>query len=245
MPYRPSDIPERLVLGVWGEPKTGKTHFCLTAPQPLYFLNTDYGVSELLRRPEFRSLDIQIEDIPILDPGNHKSARDGLARFHEQYLAWLEEANATKGTVIVDNASFLWQLISVVKLEEAKRARFEKQSKVKNLDELKDQRFDYGPVNLYTSGLLRRAFHYPNVNLILTHKSRRKYNERGEETNLLEWQGFGETPAIVQAMLQTFKNGAEFAVMIEKSRHAPEQEGFWYPSPTWELVKLMLLEGAA
>src|SRR5215471_1022312 len=205
MPYRPSTKRlERLVIGLWGDAKTGKTHFCLTAPGPLYLINTDHGFSELLGRDEFRDLDIWAEDvtedISAGTPGSFEAAQAALARFHETYTGWIQQIERNgRGTIIVDNASFLWELVQYVKLEEAKRARFAQQSKVKSFEELRDQRFDYGPVNHYYNVMMRAIYNTPG-NLILTHSARSKYNERGEETSQLQMQGFRGTAGVVQTV---------------------------------------------
>jgi len=38
-----------LKILVWGEPEVGKTHFALTAPEPVYVVDTEYGVAPVLR----------------------------------------------------------------------------------------------------------------------------------------------------------------------------------------------------
>lgn len=241
MPYRPSDVPARLILGVWGEPKSGKSHFGLMAPEPVYVLNLDFGIAELLCKPEFRSRDITIEDIPVVDPGVHESGQAALALFHKTYLDFLTQADAHGGTVVIDNGTFLWDLVQTVKLEEAKRARFEKQSKVKNFDDLKEQRFDYGPVNVYMSSLLRRAYHYPHVNMVVTLRARNKYIN-GEESSQLEWRGFNEMEGIVGAMLQSYRDAkGRWQMLIQASRTKPDEVGFSIPDPTFEKVRLLLL----
>jgi hypothetical protein len=247
MPYRPEPADdERLVVALWGAEKTGKTHTLLTAPQPIYLINTDYGFRELLRRPEFKKLDLWVEDIgeeigPDMKPGSFEAAQAGVARFHETWTGWIEELKQHPGTLAVDNASFLWELICYVKLEEAKRARFNKQNKVQNLEDLRDQRFDYGPVNHYYN-VMMRAIYNTKGSLILTHSAKNKYNERGEETSQLQMQGFRATGAIVQAVCQTYKDKGEFKTLITHSRHRPDLEGTWIPSGYQTLSNVLLAE---
>ena len=243
MPYRPQpDDIDRMIVALWGGEKTGKTHFCLTAPQPIYLINTDHGYRELLRRPEFRDLDILVEDI-CEDPaagalGSFEAAQPALALFHETYMGWIQELKQHTGTIIIDNASFLWDLVQYVKLEEAKRERFDKQSKAKTVDELRDSRFDYGPVNHYYN-VMMRAIYNTQGNLILTHSAKSKYDERGQELGQLQMQGFRGTGSIVQAVCQTYKDKGAFKLVVTHSRHAPGQEGIWtqntYPK-LWDLL---------
>ncbi len=229
MPYRPQpDDMERLVVALWGDKKTGKTHCAFTFPQPIYLINTDHGFRELLHK--FPGLDIQVEDI-CEDPsagalGSFEAAQPALARFHETYMAWIAELKDHPGTIVIDNASFLWDLVQYVKLEEAKRERFGKQSKTKNLEELRDSRFDYGPVNHYYN-VMMRAIYNTRGSLVLTHSVKNKYDERGQELPQLQMQGFRGTGGIVQAVCQTYKVGDEFRMVVNHSRHAPEQEGLW------------------
>jgi hypothetical protein len=128
--------------------------------------------------------------------------------------------------------------VQYVKLEEAKRERFEKQSKAKSVEELRDSRFDYGPVNHYYN-VMMRAIYNTKGNLVLTHSAKPRYDERGQELAQLQMQGFRGTGSIVQAVCQTYKVGSEFRLAITHSRHAPEQEGMWtkntYPA-LWDML---------
>ncbi len=243
MPYRPDPAAfERLIVALWGDKKTGKTHCALTFPQPLYLINTDHGFMELLHK--FPGLDIEVEDI-CEDPaagalGSFEAAQPALARFQETYVSWIQELKRHPGTIIIDNATFLWELVQYVKLEEAKRERFGKQSKTKNLEELRDSRFDYGPVNHYYN-VMMRAIYDTRGSLVLTHTAKNMYDERGQELPTLQMQGFRGTGAIVQAVCQTYKAGNDFRVVINHSRHAPNQEGLWTQN-TFPALKGFLLE---
>src|SRR3954451_21455942 len=120
MPRKPTAIEDRLIMALYGLEKSGKSHFLLTALEPIRIINTDYGIDELFRaHPEFMSLDVEIEDIPILTPGDHEAGQVALALFHTRYLEWLAYCGERGGTLAIDNATFLWDLVQLVKLEEA------------------------------------------------------------------------------------------------------------------------------
>jgi hypothetical protein len=237
-------------MALYGLEKTGKSHFCLTAPEPIRIVNTDYGIDELFRaHPEFMSLDVEIEDIPILTPGEHEAAQAALALFHTRYLEWLAYCGERGGTVVLDNATFLWDIVQLVKLEEAKRERFKKQSKVSDIDNLRESRFDYGPVNAYMGAMLRQAFRYPKLNMILIHGTKQLYDDRGQELSSYKMAGFKEVPAIVQALVRTDKvtngKGIDWGKVIERSRDNPGAEGLRVPNADFPIIMASILGGAS
>lgn len=240
MPRRPADIHPRLILGLYGPPGSGKTHFCLTAPEPIKFINTDFGIDELFgKHPEFGTLDIEIEDI-ARRPDDHDDAKRCLALFHHTFLDWLEVCDDRAGTLVVDNATTLWELIREVKLEEAKRERFKRQNKVQDIDDLRDDRRDYGPVNAYYDAMIRWTYQFPKVNLILTHGAKSIWTPRGEETDQIRYDGYKNTSGIAQAMLRSYREGDRFQMLIEKSRHDYEQCGLSYDN-NFKLIRAVLL----
>ncbi len=239
MPRRPADIHPRLILGLYGPPKSGKSHFTLTAPQPIKFINTDFGIDELIVRPEFAQLNIEIEDVAP-KPDDHDDAKRCLALFHETFLRWLDYCNDRAGTLVIDNATTLIEIIREVKLEEGRRERFRKQNKVQDIDGLRDDRRDYGAVNAYYDRMMRWAYQYPKVNLILTHAAKSVWTPKGEETEQLKFDGYRHTAGVVQAMLRSYREGDRFQMLIESSRHAPDQCGFSYDN-NFELIRTVLL----
>lgn len=240
MPRRPADIHPRLIVGAYGLPKSGKTHFCLTAPGPLRVINTDFGIDEVIaQHANFRVADIEIEDI-FYKPDDHESMKAALVLFHQRFPEYLAYCNERAGTVIIDNATTLWFIIREVKLEEARRERFKKQNRVSDIEDLRDDRRDYGAPNAYYEAIIRYAYQFPNVNLILTHGTKTIYTPRGEETDQIKYDGFKNTPAIVQAMLRSYREGSEFKVLIESSRHDPDQCGLSWDND-FKLVRSVLL----
>lgn len=202
---------KRLILGVDGLDKQGKTHFALTAPKPLVFLDFDIGSEGVKERPEFKALGHKIlmpepfmfrptESVFLSgktekdsDEIIQKAAEPVLERFRRTYLKALKEPVLKHNgklyharTVIVDTGSEAWELLRLVE--------FGKLSQVKS--------HHYTKVN----GLMRdivRAGYDSNVNVIWLHKMKKEWKEgadgKNKTTGTLERSGFGEMSYLMQA----------------------------------------------
>jgi hypothetical protein len=204
MPFTTSCEPaSRLVVAVWGDAKVGKTHFALTFPEPIRVLNLDFGLRELLHR--FSPKDIAWSDLETTATSNLEESQRVLKAFHDDYLAAIEECQ-NGGTVVIDTATQLWQIIQTVKLHEVRARRGA--AKGKSAEEVKPMGFDYAEANTLMGGLLRRVLHKPNLNACFIHRAKTKYNAAGERLDgVLEFQGYGETPAIAQITMQLTSPG--------------------------------------
>jgi hypothetical protein len=246
-----------LILATWGDIKSGKSHFLYTCPEPIRIINTDYGLDEIASaHPEFYKLDLEIEDIPVklvpslgdMDDASFRRAQESLALFHERWLEWLPEIGDAAGTVAIDNATFLWDLVQYVKLEEARQIRFKGQSKVARIEDLRDTRFDYGLANNYMASILRHAYEYPYLNVVLTHSQRTKYLN-GQETDQVAMKGFNQTGGIVQGVvhMQRVENAdgkvTSFRAVVNRSRDNVDAEGMYVPDPTFDKVRNLVLGG--
>jgi hypothetical protein len=239
-----AETPRRLITLHWGDSKTGKTDTALSFPEGIWFGNINFGVDELLLGPRYSGRDVDIEDFKIENPGNHEECQRAVAQFHIWWTRALEEANRVHGTVVVDTTSELWELIRVVKLEEAKRERFSKQSRVSDLEQLKASRLDYQVPNAYMRQLMVRPFHFPNVNVAYLASCRSKYTEAGQELNDKLYNGFGALPAIAQATFMHTKVGKpgawEFRATVERCRQNTEIEGLTIKDPSYEKIKAFI-----
>ncbi len=50
-----------LKVGIYGDFATGKTHFALTAPEPIFIIDTEMGASPLAY--QFKEKDIKVLDV--------------------------------------------------------------------------------------------------------------------------------------------------------------------------------------
>lgn len=242
----PDNLPSRLVLSVCGGPKVGKTHFALTATPPIRYLNLDFGILELL--PKFPDLDIEVAHHNMTDDTNPITFGKLLRAFHADYLWAL--ANTPGGTVVVDTATQLWQIIQKINLDDKMDARAKafraKNKREPDEGEVRLYQYDYAQANTLMAGMLRRAMQQFTTNVVFIHRTKPVYDARGQATGAIEFQGFGETPAIVQmsVMLRSAKlatpddNGQGFQVTakIESCRFDKELEGFDIVNPTFDIL---------
>jgi len=120
-------VPEhkRLVVAIDGLQKTGKTSLALRFPKPLVMLNLDFSLEELVvQHPELwddntcQQARLQMNE--LTDPSTWGAL---LKEFHEKYIRALEFAEAYGGTVIVDTATQLWQVVQAVNIEHVRAQR--------------------------------------------------------------------------------------------------------------------------
>lgn len=237
----PADAAKRLVLSLWGDAKEGKTHFSLTAPPPIWYINLDFGVDELLHK--FPGLDVRRADLEMTEATDASTYKKLLANFHKDYV----EALTMGGTVVVDTATQLWQVVQKVKLdaviEERTEAFYAKHKKMPEPGEIKLFPFDYADANTYMGGLLRRAAQQRKTNVIFINRAKEDWSSQGP-TGTVSFQGFKDTAAIVQMTLKLFTkregqgDKKTFKVMgkIESCRFDKELEGMELENPDFETL---------
>ena len=157
-------------VGIYGDYSTGKTHFALTAPEPIYIIDTELGAPPLSHM--FKDKDIKILDV---------AEKDG-SKSYEKMIAAIDFIAKEKavGTVIVDSMSDFWEFAQ----EYGKVNVF----KIKPQDRLAQQ-WDWGILNkLYQAPLLKLI--KLNCNLILTARAQEMYARAGEPMGVYKpkWQ---------------------------------------------------------
>lgn len=192
-----------LKVGIYGNFATGKTHFALTAPEPIFVIDTEMGVSPLAY--QFPDKDIKILDVAEKD--GSKSFR----RF-EKAVEHIEKQEKI-GTVVIDSVSDLWDYAQ----EYAKVNIF----KIKPQDRLAQQ-WDWGIINkLYLSLILRLI--KLDCNLILTAREQEIYAGAGQPTNMVKPKWQKNTGFWVDFVLYNIKKADKlgnvlFSSFVEKSR---------------------------
>lgn len=227
----------RVVLSVWGMPKDGKTHFSLTGRTPIYYMSLDVGIQEIL--PKFRKKRIKVADYAMTEETDAQVYGPLLQEFHTDYLTAL--ATPGPGTIVVDTATQLWQIVNKVKLDgvRAERGAGKRGAKAQIYP------FDYAEANTYMGGLLRRAMQQNEKDVVFIHRAKPTYTD-GKATGAFEFQGFNETPSIVQATIQIIKREDEdgklgWVARIESNRFDPELSGMELSEPTLALVRDLFL----
>ncbi len=212
------ELPRRLVASVAGRPKTGKTHFSLTAPDPILFFNIDIGTEGVIEKFQ-DGLDGQPgKQIYKYDIRVPKGATQGVYEtMWADYKKRLQTAyGLSSGTVIHDTASESYEL--------SRLARFGKLTQVLP--------HHYTEVNSEWRELMRLAYD-SRMNTIFIHKTKPKYINN-VRTSEYEISGMSEIPYLVQINLETFRNddpdggGPEFGIKVVDSRHSPNLNGDIY-----------------
>ena len=117
-----------LKIGLYGDFATGKTHFGLTTPEPIFIIDTEMGTAPLAH--SFEGKDVRVLDV---------AEKDGTKSYQKiieaiEYISKQEKV----GTVIVDSITDVWEFCQ----EYAKVNIF----KIKPEDRLKQQ-WDWGTIN--------------------------------------------------------------------------------------------------
>lgn len=253
----------RLIISAWGADKVGKTSLALSFPAPLFFMNFDYSLHELLRkRPELVGK-IAAKSFKITETMIGRDLEPILKEFQAAWERALQKADETGGTAVIDTASQLWQITQDVKVTEVREERIQAvRDRIKNgsyksksaeddaLERaMKPSQLDYGRANMFMAALLRKAFHYERANAVFLGKAKPEYatSEGGgyaRPTGAWEFNGFGETAGIAQAHLYLFKRPeagklAHFA-QFRSCREDTSLEGLDIMNPTYESIAGML-----
>lgn len=212
----------RLIVAVDGLDKQGKTHFAMTAPSPILYLDFDLGsegvVSKFVKgevhgvRPKPHLLytgPFMIRPSAIsFDEDNEKQANEKIMAVSGKMMDQFREtyANGFKlpaiglpdgrvlpvRTIVVDTGGEAWELLRL--------AKFGRLSQVKP--------HHYTEVNGIMRDLVRAGFEH-DVNVIWLHKMKAEWKESAEgkarKSGVLERQGFTDMAFLVQANLLCYR----------------------------------------
>lgn len=111
----------RIIGGSQGPGGSGKTHFWLTAPEPIAVMLFDpIGLEGLVSQPLFREKDIRVIEYNF-QPGKvgvteerAKQALEELERFHEDYQIALKHARS----IIWDKEDHIWEMVRYARNED-------------------------------------------------------------------------------------------------------------------------------
>lgn len=207
----------RLLLNTEGTPGSGKSHFFTTAPQPIFVADFDEGLEGMIEKHIEKGKVIgvytcHLPRIPLQD-----LCIKQWEKFREVWMGILSAKEAR--TVVIDGGAEMWELIRL--------AEFGKLSQV--------------PSHLYTNanaaykGIIKAAYN-AGVNLIVTHRLRKVYEEVVENNKKVrrptgEWEraGFSDDTYLIQANIRhdyDIEAGAFKATITEKCRQNPTAIGF-------------------
>ena len=164
---------QRLICSVDAMEKCGKTHFGLSGPRPLGFIDFDEGLEGVAQKFPLdevfvSSLGAQFSEASTMAVEGHKedrvakAANKVWAQFREDYIWGLENLRG----LVIDTGTEMHELIRL--------ARFGKLTQV--MPE------HYGPVYGELTSLIKRAY-ASNCSLIILHRLKAEYEQVAEKTS--------------------------------------------------------------
>lgn len=219
---------DRLIVGVWGPPKTGKTHFATSAPGPIYYHNFDWGLEHHLKRLKKEGKELFVANYLTERPDmGAAEAQEMLRAFERDYAAALK---AGTGTIVIDTSTQLWQLTSKVFLEQIKTKRRDGQV----------YPFDYADANAYFQNLINQV-KKTKMNMILIQRAQPKYDKSGQDTGDVKQQGNNQVPYLVQVQLRLSKGpNAAHKGTVEECWDHPSLEGVELKEPSFDTLKTLM-----
>ncbi len=252
MPFVPASesLSDRLVVNIFGQDKRGKTSLALTFPSPKYYFNFDFRFAELLRQKPALKEGMLVASYLVPPAPKPDEAEQILDQFIED---WEEAINTPGGgTVILDTATHLWELISFVKVGQvmAKRLKLaeekaKRQGKEFDPDTVLRQMFDFGPANLLMSAILRSVKKTPDMNAAYINRAREVFDERGSPTGQYAFHGWKGTQAAVDVSLEMtmkgFGKAAKMVGIVGTNGFAPHLEGMAFENLDYDQLVAMFL----
>jgi hypothetical protein len=211
--------PRRIIASISGHEKSGKTHFTLTAPDPIFYFDMDNGAEGVIHK--FKSLGKKIYTYPVslsktTSQAKHKETWDGVK------AAILKVCEHNQGTGILDTSSEMYEL--------ARLARFGKLEQVLP--------HHYSLVNAEWQKEILQAMYDSSMNWILIHRVKPVWlNDK--RTGKFEMAGFADTGYKVQLKITAFREtlldedgvkSVQFGISIDDCRNPARLIGKEYRS---------------
>ncbi len=201
----------RLILSVEGHQGAGKTHFALTAPDPIAFINLDKGEEGVIHKFG----DKKISVVSIFPADTEEGAVKEMQKLREAYDYALLSADSNFRTVIVDTGSVLWEL-----------------NRMAHFGQLKAMPTSYMGPNLVMATIGRIAAE-SSKNVIFLHRLKEEWKGNSPTGNYV-FSGYKEMPYLVQAVLRMIRGDGgneDFGFEITRCRHNTALIGRKFPKP--------------
>lgn len=216
-----------IIVSISGEPKSGKTHFCCTAPAPIRFFDFDQG-SEAIIGIKFPDAEI-VASQHFLDVWGKEKTLPIWKDFETQYKEALRADNGIQ-TIVIDTATQLWEVLRLAHFE---RVQAESGTPRKRL-----QPVEYAEPNSLMKAVIIAA-RAAGKNLIITHYIREVYDEDGKRTGRYEPDQFKSTNGLADIILtiesrkRKGTSGQDAIVTIQGNRFDREVVGVQLTNPTF------------
>lgn len=201
----------RLIASVEGKQGSGKTHFALTAPDPIAFINLDRGDEGVIEKFG----DKKISTAYIRPVGTEEGAKQQMKIFSEAYDYSVLSEESEFRTVIVDTNSVLWELL-----------------RMSLFGSLKAMPTNYMEPNLKMANIARKAAE-SDKHVIFLHRLKEEWGAKGPTGNFV-FSGHKEMPYLVQAVIRLERgdsNPEDYNAVITRCRHNTALIGRKFPKP--------------
>lgn len=207
------EVPKRLIVSLGGLEKSGKTHFSLTAPGPIFFFNIDIGTEGVVHKFQTDGKKVFVYEIRVRKGGN-KNDYSLLWSDLRQKAESIYRLNT--GTAVFDTGTEAYEL--------SRLSHFGKLTQVLP--------HNYVEVNSEWRDFLRLAYD-STMNTIFIHKMKPKW-VNDKRTGEYETSGFSEMGYMSQANVTTFREDSsdedgmsvsEFGILIKDCRQNSELNG--------------------
>jgi hypothetical protein len=230
---------DALFNSVWATTKSGKTTYAIGRegvlghwPLPIFFMNFDHRVHELLPFCEERVREaLHIADLvppsPFMNDAQAKAMLDQTENATREALAVLKSEGT--GTFVIDTATALNQLIQRVDLAPIQRQR-----------QAKDQPlypYDYGDANARFRNYILQIKSV-GCNAVMLHHAQQVYDGKGQPTNFFRPQDNSQMDKLTQIQMMLYKQVEQvgeakiqtFNAKVELCGLNPSLEGMSLPT---------------
>jgi len=197
-------VRKRVILVVDGRGKSGKTHFGLTAPGPIAYIDMDQG-SEGVMHKFLPDKEIYYTTFRGLEEEDADVWKANWEELKECYYAALR--SDTVKSIVFDTGSELWEMARLARLG--------------RLEKVPPER--YGPLNREFKIMMGYAYNY-DKNVILLHQLKPEYIDRNRTGNYIR-SGWSGMEFHSQANCTLLRDGNEFTVRIDDCRLNPDLNG--------------------
>lgn len=218
-------IRRRLIVLAQGTEKTGKTHFALTAPGPIYFQSFNLGTEGVIERPNMPWSDTEIwlkeySLVGLADGTDLDAQAHSADKIWQDYLKHQFEATRRGATAIIDTEDEVWELFRVAR---SGTPNPQKQSYLEISPE-------------YRRTL--NAFIESDCNLIMVEKMKEEW-VANKSTGKMKRRGFKDAGYAAQVIVETWKRKGEYGMTVLDCRINPAIEGMEMPNDFNTLMELV------
>ena len=228
-----------LKVAIYGDFSTGKSYFGLTAPAPVFCIDTEDGIAPISKN--FKDKDIRVVRLNEID--KIKSERDGVLNHEKLKQILLNIVNLPAKdkpkTILFDSISDLYDIIQdYIKVDYHNLKPEQKFT----------YRFDWGQVNNVYRHTMQKLVNL-NINLIFTGRASPVYDGKGQVvigSYYAKWQGL--TPSFVDVVIFNKKKYnpktkmTSFISIIEKCRMNKELIGQEFENLTFDKLTEIINE---